>query len=106
MPENRWSHMEAVVDAFTAAGNATIAPGFRPTQGGWECLMTGPLDKDVAAAYVKADPRLTYQNDELSCCHCWAIIVGGDACARYTDAWAARHQPPAPGTPGSPQQPA
>ena len=66
MPENPWSHLQAVVDAFRAAGNAAVAPGFRPTQGGWECEMTGPLDRDVAAACVKADPRLTYENDELS----------------------------------------
>lgn len=76
MVEDAWSHLQDVVDAFMAVGNSVQPPGFRPTQGGWVCEMTGPLDPDVVAAWVETDSRLTYQDDELSCSHCWSVIIG------------------------------
>jgi hypothetical protein len=101
MAENPWSHLQDVIDALTAAGNSARPPGFRPTQGGWACEMTGPLDPDVAAACVDTDPRLTYQDDELSCSHCWSVIIGREAQARHGDAWKAARQQQAlhPGAP-------
>jgi hypothetical protein len=84
MAENAWSHLQGIVDALTAAGNTAQPPGFHPTQGGWTCEMTGPLDPDIAASCADADPRLTYQDDELSCAHCWSAILGSEAQARYS----------------------
>jgi hypothetical protein len=86
MAENARSHLQGIVDAFTVADNSARPPGFHPTQGGWICEMTGPLDPDVATACVDADPRLTYQDDELSCAHCWSAIIGREAQTRYGDA--------------------
>lgn len=86
MPEHPWSHLQHVVDALTAADNAVEPPGFHPTQGGWACQMTGPLDDATAAACVRADSRLTYRDDELSCQHCWTMIAGSNARARHQHA--------------------
>jgi hypothetical protein len=49
--------------------------------------MTGPLDPDVATACADADPRLTYQDDELTCSHCWSAIIGREAGARHNLAY-------------------
>lgn len=92
MAENAWSHLQEIVDALTAAGNSVQPPGFHPTQGGWECDMTGPLDPDIAAASINADPRLTYQDDQLSCSHCWSAIIGSEAQARHHRAYQAARQ--------------
>jgi hypothetical protein len=93
MAENTWSHLQETVDALTAAGNSVRPPGFYPTQGGWVCEMTGPLDPDVAAACVDADSRLTYQDDQLSCAHCWSAIIGREAQTRHNHTYqAARRQ--------------
>lgn len=54
--------------------------------------MTLPLDPDVAAACVSADSRLTYQNDELSCSHCWSAIIGHEAQERHNHAYRAARQ--------------
>jgi hypothetical protein len=104
--DNDWSHLNDVVDAFAAAGNAVRPPGFHPTQGGWVCEMTRPLDAVVAAACTDTDPRLTFQDDELSCSHCWPAIIGAEAQARYSHACEAareqlaRHATPATCPPG------
>lgn len=97
MGETEWSHLQDVVDALTAAGNAAEPPGFHPTQGGWVCEMTRPLDATVASACATADPRLTYQNDELSCSHCWAVIMGRNAREKYAGAYRRAHRHEQPG---------
>jgi hypothetical protein len=83
MSEHPWSHLRAAVDALAVAGNTVEAPGFHPTQGGWACEMSAPLNPEIAASLVATDSRLTFRDDELSCSHCWAVILGRDAVTRY-----------------------
>jgi hypothetical protein len=91
MREPDRAHLQEVVDALVAAGNTVYPPGFHPSQAGWICEMTQPLDPAVATASAAADARLTYINDELSCSHCWAGIIGGHAISEIARR---RTQPP------------
>jgi hypothetical protein len=101
MTGNAWTHLQEAVDALVAAGNAVEPPGFHPTQGGWSCEMTGPLDPEVAASLADSDPVLTYERDELSCRHCWTVIVGGEARARIRRAYDAAATQVSPGLTGN-----
>ena len=76
-------HLQEIVDAFAVAGNPARPPGFHPTQGGWSCEMTRPLDPGLAAGFAAADPKLSYRDDELFCFHCWAVVIGEEARQRY-----------------------
>jgi hypothetical protein len=91
--ENAWAHLQEAVEALVAAGNAVVPPGFHPTQGGWVCEMTGPLDPDVATSFVNADSALAYDQDELFCRHCWTVIIGTDAQARSQTAYQDARRP-------------
>lgn len=77
MNEPEWQHLEAVVDELAAADNPCPTP-FTPSQGGWWCSMSKPLDPDTARWIVARDTRLTYEesDDTLSCRHCWTSIYG------------------------------
>lgn len=66
MSEPDWQHLEAVIDELVAAGIPRSTP-FAPSQGGWWCSMSKPLDPDVARRIVASDARLTYEesNDTI-----------------------------------------
>jgi hypothetical protein len=87
---NAWTHLQEAVEALVAAGNAVEPPGFHPTQGGWSCEMTGPLDPEVVASLTDSDPMLTYERDELLPSlldNCWTVIVGAEARTRIRSAY-------------------
>jgi hypothetical protein len=77
MPPDDWKHLVPVVDALIAAGNMTVSDGFRPNQGGWDCLMRDPLDLVILRPLVAADPhadKMTFASTGLDCLHCWSGI--------------------------------
>lgn len=74
-----WRHLLPLVDGLVANGNAVVASGFSPTQGGYECEMAKPLDFTVLRSLVPADDtniHLSPDGDLLWCSHCWASLFG------------------------------
>ena len=52
-----WVHMQKIVSALEAVGNPVAEGGFRPTMGGYECLMRLPLDFDLLTSLVPSDDK-------------------------------------------------
>jgi hypothetical protein len=79
-----WAHLDQLVDALVAAGNVSVSGGFRPSQGGMYCAMRDRLDPGLVAEWVVRDGRLSYtpEDDEVSCRHCWASVLGAAAVER------------------------
>jgi hypothetical protein len=74
-----WRHLVPLVDALVERGNAVVGEGFAPTQGGFECEMTRPLDFDVLRTLVPQDDKnihLAPSSDLMWCSHCWASVFG------------------------------
>lgn len=74
-----WEHLLPLVSALERGGNAVVAPGFRPVQGGYECRMQAPLDFELVRPLVgpnDKDVHLAESTDVVWCSHCWASIYG------------------------------
>ncbi|MET7804515.1 hypothetical protein [Micromonospora chersina] len=76
-------HLLPLVDALLAVGNAlephpaTDEP-FGPSQGGYYCQLTKPIDFAVVRALPLSDQvHLVEHADYIWCEHCWAEIYGG-----------------------------
>lgn len=82
--EPEWIHLNQVLARLVADGNSVRRP-FQPSQGGWWCAMSKPLNPVVSTSLVAEDPRLEFvqAEDYIWCRHCWAAIHG------------ANHRPPA-----------
>lgn len=85
------SHLLPFVEALIAAGNslkphpATSEP-FRPSQGGYYCPLTRPIDFDVVRHLAgNAKVHLVEDEDYIWCEHCWAEIHGGRFRQQPTD---------------------
>lgn len=74
-----WAHLVPLVSALERGGNAVVAQGFVPVEGGYECAMQDPLDFELLRPLVGAndkDVHLAESSGLVWCIHCWASIFG------------------------------
>lgn len=73
------AHLLPLVAALERGGKEALGTGFKATPGGYECVMTRPLDFSILRAVLGADDddvHLSDSGDLVWCSHCWASIIG------------------------------
>ena len=88
-PESRdrqrpYANLLPILDVLIEAGNRVVGTGFQLTQGGWECVLTEPIDFGFLRTVVDLPSTITgsEEHDQILDRLSWCAITGGAEMAR------------------------